>query len=150
MKSSLVLILGLCLLPALAESITVQSKVSVVCLPRLRKSQKRGSAMKSSLVLILGLCLLPALAESITVQVQNLSFSWDSVKALKKVLDAAPPKPRFRNRGPEPVCLHPELPSEFVPLCSMPKAYDVFQTLDTIASDPETCEICFNIACSGC
>ncbi|XP_026577867.1 guanylin-like [Pseudonaja textilis] len=106
--------------------------------------------MKSSLMLMLGLCLLTALTEGITVRVQNLSFSWDSVKALKKVLDVAPQNPRPRNRGPAPVCLHPELPREFVPLCSSPKGAEVFRTLDRIASDPETCEICFNVACSGC
>ncbi|XP_032087410.1 guanylin-like [Thamnophis elegans] len=106
--------------------------------------------MRSCLVLILGLCFLAAFVEGVTVQVQNVSFSLDSVKALKKVLDAEPQNPRFRNRGPVAACLNPDLPREFVPLCSMPKAAEAFRTLDRIAREPDTCEICFNVACSGC
>ncbi|XP_039223472.1 guanylin [Crotalus tigris] len=106
--------------------------------------------MKAGPMLILGLCLLPALAEGITVQVDDLSFSWESVKALKKILVPAPQNPRFRSREPAPVCLHPQLPREFLPLCAKPKAASVFRALERIASDPETCEICFNVACSGC
>uniref|UniRef100_A0A8C5SEQ7 Guanylin n=1 Tax=Laticauda laticaudata TaxID=8630 RepID=A0A8C5SEQ7_LATLA len=77
---------------------------------------------------------------SYPTQVQNLSFSWDSVKALKKVLDVAPQNPRPRSRGPAPVCLHPELPHEFVPLCFSPKGADVFRTLVSHIDDGH-CEL---------
>ncbi|XP_015745702.1 guanylin-like [Python bivittatus] len=106
--------------------------------------------MNASLMLIFGLCFLAAPLEGITVQVQNFSFSWNSVKTLKSLLDAAPKNPRMRSQMTVPVCFHPQLPSEFLPLCSTPKAANVIRALDTIASEPEICEICANVACSGC
>ncbi|KAJ7306484.1 hypothetical protein JRQ81_009839 [Phrynocephalus forsythii] len=98
------------------------------------------------------ICLsaLLVLSDGVTVTVDDFSISLESVKQLKRLLDAEPRNPRFRSSRAVSVCTNPQLPAEIVPLCSSPKAPSLIRSLESIARDATICEICAYVACSGC
>ncbi|XP_055467275.1 guanylate cyclase activator 2B [Psammomys obesus] len=46
------------------------------------------------------------------------------------------------------VCHNPALPPDLQPVCASQEAASIFKALKTIAMDE--CELCINIACTGC
>ncbi|XP_067329016.1 guanylin-like [Anolis sagrei] len=106
--------------------------------------------MNAYLVAAVCLCSLVAFSDGVTVKVDDFSFSLESVKQLKSLIDATPLNPRLRFNRVVYVCANPQLPTEIRPLCSSPKASPVLTQLVSIARESAVCEICANVACSGC
>ncbi|XP_042335812.1 guanylin [Sceloporus undulatus] len=106
--------------------------------------------MNAYLAVALGLFALVAFSDGVTVKVGDFSFPLESVKQLKYLQDAAPKSPRLRFNKSLYVCANPQLPAEFKPLCASPKANSLVRQLDGIAREVQICEICANVACSGC
>ncbi|XP_008123614.1 guanylin [Anolis carolinensis] len=106
--------------------------------------------MNAYLVAVVCLCSLVTFSNGVTVKVEDFSFSLESVKQLKFVMDAVPRSPRLRSSRVPYVCSNPLLPAEIKPLCSSPKAPRLVPQLVSIARDSAICEICANVACSGC
>ncbi|XP_053137284.1 guanylin isoform X2 [Hemicordylus capensis] len=84
-------------------------------------------------------------------QVEDFSFPWESVRKLKEFQDTMPIRnPRLRSSRRTPECATHGLPEEFIPVCKSPKAANIFERLASIAAEQRVCEICANVACSGC
>ncbi|XP_044308228.1 guanylin-like [Varanus komodoensis] len=106
--------------------------------------------MNTCVAVTLCLCALACLSDGVSVKVGDYSFPLELVKQLKNLQGASAMHPRMRSSTSVPVCSHPKLPAEFAPLCASPGAESLIRELSDIAGDPETCEICANVACSGC
>nr|XP_056721517.1 guanylin [Euleptes europaea] len=102
--------------------------------------------MNTLLTVSLCLCALAVLSEGVTVRVAEYSFPLQSVKKLK-YLPRAPPT---RIRNAVNMCNNPNLPTEFESICVRPNSQQLLKQLQAIARDSEACEICANVACSGC
>uniref|UniRef100_A0A8D0BI25 Guanylin n=1 Tax=Salvator merianae TaxID=96440 RepID=A0A8D0BI25_SALMN len=83
-------------------------------------------------------------------QVEDFSFSLEAVKQLSPFLDGVPQNPRFLGVDADVLCSNPNLPEDFVKICGTPQSPKVFHALATISRSPHICEICANVACSGC
>ncbi|XP_015273319.1 PREDICTED: guanylin-like [Gekko japonicus] len=103
--------------------------------------------MNVFLTVSLCLCALAVVSDGVTVKVGDYSFPLESVKKLKDFSSALPAQ---RSRSAVSVCDNPKLPEEFQVICTRPKARPLMARLEAIARDSEVCEICANIACSGC
>ncbi|XP_077167688.1 guanylin [Paroedura picta] len=101
--------------------------------------------MNAFLTVSLCLCALAAVSDGVTVKVGDLTFPLESVKKLKDLA-----LPAQRPRGVTSTCDDPKLPTEFQSICASPKSRPLLTELVAIARDAEICEICANIACSGC
>ncbi|XP_066492870.1 guanylin [Tiliqua scincoides] len=106
--------------------------------------------MNTYLTVALCVCAVAAFADGVTVTVEDFKFSLESVKKLNGLKKAPFADPRVQRSRAVPECLDPELPKEFVPLCSSPRAPQLFEKLGAIAREAAICEICANVACSGC
>ncbi|XP_048374873.1 guanylin [Sphaerodactylus townsendi] len=103
--------------------------------------------MNAFLTVSLCLCALAALSDAVTVKVGDFSFPLESVKKLKDLLNA------HHARSPRhvvTVCDDPDLPTEFQLICASPNSEALLKQLEAIARNSEVCEICANVACSGC
>ncbi|XP_063291930.1 guanylin-like isoform X2 [Pelobates fuscus] len=99
-------------------------------------------AMKS---LVLSLFLILLLWEpgshALKVQVGEFTYTVESVKKLKKLMD--------EDVSPHDLCKTSKLPEEFLPVCEKEDAPDIFIKLEA-AFNVDECEICANPACPGC
>ncbi|XP_063001448.1 guanylin [Elgaria multicarinata webbii] len=108
--------------------------------------------MNAVLTVTLCLCALASFSSGVTVKVGDFSFSLASVKQLKNLLEEIP-KAKIARMSSDvllSVCENAMLPAEFKPLCASPRAAALLQELEPITQNPEICEACGNIACSGC
>ncbi|XP_004443184.1 guanylate cyclase activator 2B [Diceros bicornis minor] len=87
--------------------------------------------------------------QSVYIQYQGFQVQLESVKKLSDLDGQRVPSPRLRAQSPLPsLCLHPALPRDLQPVCTSEEAASIFEALRTIANDD--CELCVNVACTGC
>ncbi|XP_003212380.1 guanylin-like [Meleagris gallopavo] len=101
---------------------------------------------------VLALLLLVHSSQAVYVQDGNLTFSLESVKKLKELMDenrVINPRVVVSKAGYSP-CQDKDLPEEFQPVCKREDAPMIFERLYLIAGKADLCEICANAACSGC
>ncbi|XP_067423032.1 guanylin-like [Emydura macquarii macquarii] len=98
------------------------------------------------------LLILVHSSQPVYVQDGEFSFTLESVKKLKELLDVdARTSPYMRARPRvAPVCANAELPEEFQPVCQREDAPLIFNRLNLAVQDMDICEICANAACAGC
>ncbi|XP_038233078.1 guanylin-like [Dermochelys coriacea] len=107
--------------------------------------------MKALLTAVLCLCTLAAFSDCVTVQMGKFSFSLESVKKLKNLMDSSETRnSQLLSARPAPLCANPDLPKEFLSLCATPDAHQIFEDIKPIARSPDLCEICAFAACAGC
>ncbi|VFV41047.1 guanylate cyclase activator 2b-like [Lynx pardinus] len=87
--------------------------------------------------------------QSVYIQYQGFQVQLESVKKLSNLEQQWLPNPRLQAQSLVPsVCHHPALPQDLQPICASREAASVFQALRTMANDD--CELCVNVACTGC
>ncbi|KFO37734.1 guanylate cyclase activator 2B [Fukomys damarensis] len=100
-------------------------------------------------VAVVLLLLLPQGTRSVYVKHQGFQIQLESVKKLKDLEGQWVPSPRLQAQSPlPPVCHHPALPLDLQPICASQDAASIMQDLRFM--DNEECELCVNIACTGC
>ncbi|XP_044522041.1 guanylate cyclase activator 2B [Gracilinanus agilis] len=93
------------------------------------------------------LLILAQNTQSVYIQYEGFQVKLDSVKKLDKLLEQ--PKDFWRTqRDPSILCSNPALPSDLQPICKNSKAANIFRALRNISQ--EDCELCINVACTGC
>ncbi|XP_032270683.1 guanylate cyclase activator 2B [Phoca vitulina] len=103
------------------------------------------SGLLSSVVLL----LLLQDTHSVYIRHQGFQVQLESVKKLSDLEGQWGPSPRLQTQSLMPsVCHHPALPPDLQPVCTSKKAASVFQALKNISEDD--CELCVNVACTGC
>nr|Q28358.1 RecName: Full=Guanylate cyclase activator 2B; Contains: RecName: Full=Uroguanylin; Short=UGN; Flags: Precursor [Didelphis virginiana]AAB00553.1 preprouroguanylin [Didelphis virginiana] len=96
------------------------------------------------------LLVLAQNTQSVYIQYEGFQVKLDSVKKLDELLE----QPRsFRHRmgtqrDPSVLCSDPALPSDLQPVCENSQAANIFRALRSISQ--EDCELCINVACTGC
>ncbi|XP_004646004.1 guanylate cyclase activator 2B [Octodon degus] len=95
------------------------------------------------------LLLLLQGTQSVSIKYQGYQVQLESVKKLKALEGQWKPSPRLQAQSPQPsVCHHPALPLDLQPICASQEAASILQALRTM--DNDECELCVNIACTGC
>ncbi|XP_043108819.1 guanylate cyclase activator 2B [Puntigrus tetrazona] len=90
-------------------------------------------------------------SQSVRVVDSGYSFSLEAVKTLQKLMETdMSTNPLQTYGGAASLCADPDLPGEFRTLCEKDDADKVFQCLVKIISPIDPCEICANVACTGC
>ncbi|MBW01717.1 Guanylate cyclase activator 2B, partial [Eschrichtius robustus] len=88
-------------------------------------------------------------AQSVYIQYQGFQVQLESVKKVNELEGQWVPSPGLQTQSPQPsVCHHPALPLDLQPICASGEADSIFQALRNIAADD--CELCVNVACTGC
>nr|XP_025839511.1 guanylate cyclase activator 2B [Vulpes vulpes] len=83
------------------------------------------------------------------VKHQGFQVQLESVKRLSDLQGTWVPSPRLQTQNlVPPECHHPALPTDLQPICTTREAASIFKALKAIASDD--CELCVNVACTGC
>ncbi|XP_051894927.1 guanylin-like [Pristis pectinata] len=81
----------------------------------------------------------------------NYTFPLEDVKQLWALMDTlVESDPVVASSVSTGLCLSPELPKVFRPVCTSRDANQVFLRLEEIAQKADVCEICAYAACSGC
>ncbi|XP_043846981.1 guanylate cyclase activator 2B [Dromiciops gliroides] len=96
------------------------------------------------------LLMLAQNTQSVLIKYEGFQVKLESVKKLDELLEhptGFSPKTGAQ-KDPAIVCSNPALPSDLQPVCKTHQAADIFKALSTIAQDD--CEICINVACTGC
>lgn len=94
------------------------------------------------------LLLLLQSAQGVYIKYRGFQVQLESVKKLSE-LERQMSDPQLRKRGLLPdVCHNPALPLDLRPVCASQEAAGTFKALRTIATDE--CELCINVACTGC
>ncbi|XP_037673392.1 guanylate cyclase activator 2B [Choloepus didactylus] len=103
-----------------------------------------GSGTASQLLSGVAMVLLVLLqgTQSIYIQYRGFQVQLESVKKLSGLGTQ-----RMQSLLPA-LCHHPALPLDLQPVCASQNATSIFRALRDIASDD--CELCVNIACTGC
>ncbi|XP_045715644.1 guanylate cyclase activator 2B [Phyllostomus hastatus] len=112
---------------------------------------KMGGRTMSGLLSKVAVVLLVVLqsTQSVYIQYQGFQVHLESVKNMSDLERQWVFSPRLRAQSPLPIpCYHLALPPDLQPICTSKEAASVFQALKKIASDD--CELCVNIACTGC
>ncbi|XP_042621720.1 guanylin-like [Cyprinus carpio] len=92
------------------------------------------------------------ISQCVQVTDSGYSFSLEAVKTLKKLMETdTSTNPRQTYGDALSLRADPDLPGEFRVLCGKDDADEVFQHLGCeIISPIDPCEICANVACTGC
>ncbi|KAM5265337.1 guanylate cyclase activator 2B [Hipposideros larvatus] len=87
--------------------------------------------------------------ESVYIQYRGFQVQLESVKNLSDLERQWAFSPRLQAWSTLPIpCYHLALPPDLKPICTSREAASIFKSLKTIAED--NCELCENIACTGC
>ncbi|XP_076993215.1 guanylate cyclase activator 2B [Tamandua tetradactyla] len=103
-----------------------------------------GSRTASALLSWVAVVLLVLLqgAQPVYIQYQGFQVQLESVKKLSDL-------EKHLTQSPLPsLCQNSALPQDLQPVCTSKDADSIFRDLLNIASDD--CELCVNIACTGC
>ncbi|XP_073682406.1 guanylate cyclase activator 2B [Garra rufa] len=104
-----------------------------------------------ALIVILFLTSFFQISQCVQVTDSGYSFSLEAVKTLKKLMETDTSTNAQQTYGnAESPCADPDLPGEFRELCEKDDADEVFQRLVKTISPIDPCEICANVACTGC
>ncbi|XP_028596824.1 guanylin-like [Podarcis muralis] len=106
--------------------------------------------MNTYLVATVCLSVLAILSDGVEVKVGDYVFPLESVKQLEGFFKERSKNLRMRMGATFGACKDPKMPTEFAPLCASPRAGILLRQLEMISADAATCEICANVACSGC
>ncbi|ELV12372.1 guanylate cyclase activator 2B [Tupaia chinensis] len=109
-----------------------------------------GSRAASGLLAgtVMLLLLLLQGTQSVYIQYQGYQVKLESVKKLSD-LEGRSGSPRLQAKSLQPLpCYHPALPLDLQPICASREAASIFRSLRAIAGDD--CELCVNVACTGC
>ncbi|XP_042687401.1 guanylin-like [Centrocercus urophasianus] len=101
---------------------------------------------------VLALLLLVHSSQAVYVRDGDLTFSLESVKKLKELMDenrVINPRMVVYKAGYS-LCEDKDLPEVFQPVCKRKDAPMIFERLYLIAGEADLCEICANAACSDC
>ncbi|XP_001367002.1 guanylate cyclase activator 2B [Monodelphis domestica] len=96
------------------------------------------------------LLILAQNTQAVDIEYEGFQVKLESVKKLDKLLEQ-PRGSRHQisaQREPSILCGNPALPSDLQPICENSQAANIFRALREIAQDD--CEICINVACTGC
>ncbi|XP_072465851.1 guanylate cyclase activator 2B [Notamacropus eugenii] len=94
------------------------------------------------------LLMLAQNTQSVIIKYDGLQVKLESVKKLDELLEQSGDS-SSENNDHLLLCSNVHLlPRELGPVCERPDAADTFKALRTIAYDD--CEICVNVACTGC
>ncbi|XP_052031623.1 guanylate cyclase activator 2B [Apodemus sylvaticus] len=105
-----------------------------------------GSQLWAAAVLL----LLLQSAQGVDIKHNGFQVQLESVRKLSELEEKQMSNPQLRKSGLLPdVCHNPALPLDLQPVCASQEAASTFKALRTIASTDE-CELCINIACTGC
>ena len=103
----------------------------------------------SVLAVVLLLLLLLQGTQSVYIKYQGYQVQLESVKKLKVLEEEGVSSSRLQAQNPQPaVCYHPALPRDLQPICASQEAASILKALRTM--DNDECELCVNIACTGC
>ena len=95
------------------------------------------------------LLLLLQSAQGVYIKYHGFQVQLESVKKLNELEEKEMSNPQPRRSGLLPaVCHNPALPLDLQPVCASQEAASTFKALRTIATDE--CELCINVACTGC
>ncbi|KAI5947249.1 guanylate cyclase activator 2B [Manis javanica] len=87
--------------------------------------------------------------QSVYIQYQGFQVQLESVQKLSNLEGQRVASPHLQAQSRLPsVCHHPALPLDLQPVCTSEEAASIFQALCAIAKDD--CELCVNVACTGC
>ncbi|XP_018581065.1 guanylin-like [Scleropages formosus] len=109
--------------------------------------------MKTFLFFALLLTVYCLVAQAVQVKEGDFTFSLESVKKLKNLMDVRVVKdsnPRLASTSTAALCANPALPEEFKPVCQSKSAALSFYRLGSVAYNSDVCEICAFAACTGC
>ncbi|XP_052465568.1 guanylin-like [Carassius gibelio] len=124
------------------ESLSMQSHSSELVHLRLKMR---------ALIFVLLLTRFFQILQCVQVTDSGYSFSLEAVKTLKNLMETdTSTNPRQTYGGAASLCADPDLPGEFRVMCRKDDAEEVFQRLVKIISPVDPCEICANVACTGC
>ncbi|XP_058536462.1 guanylate cyclase activator 2B [Ochotona princeps] len=70
------------------------------------------------------------------------------LESVKKLINLEDDQVTTDKNFPPPICRHPALPLDLQPVCTSQEAVSIFSSLRSIAMD--NCELCVNVACTGC
>ncbi|XP_007453083.1 PREDICTED: guanylate cyclase activator 2B [Lipotes vexillifer] len=88
-------------------------------------------------------------AQSVYIQYQGFQVQLESVKKLNDLEGQWATSPGLKTqRSQSSMCHDLALPLDLQPICASGEADSIFQALSTIAADD--CELCVNVACTGC
>ncbi|XP_007103541.1 guanylate cyclase activator 2B [Physeter macrocephalus] len=88
-------------------------------------------------------------AQSVYIQYQGFQVQLESVKKLNDLEGQWVPSPDLQAQSSRPsMCHNPALPLDLQPICASGEEDSIFQALRSIAADD--CELCVNVACTGC
>ncbi|XP_012872325.1 PREDICTED: guanylate cyclase activator 2B [Dipodomys ordii] len=94
------------------------------------------------------LLLLLQSTQSVHIKYQGFQVQLESVKKLSHLEGQQASLHQQAQRPLPSICYHPALPSDLLPVCAAQEADSIFKALKTIAFDD--CELCVNVACTGC
>ncbi|XP_020022969.2 guanylate cyclase activator 2B [Castor canadensis] len=95
------------------------------------------------------LLLLLQSTQSVYIKYQGFQVQLESVKKLSDLEGRQVLSTDLQAQSLLPsVCHYPELPLDLKPICASQEADGVFKALKTITFD--NCELCVNVACTGC
>ncbi|XP_059384793.1 guanylin-like [Carassius carassius] len=104
-----------------------------------------------ALIFVLLLTRFLQILQCVQVTDSGYSFSLEAVKTLKNLMETdTSSNPRQTYGDAASLCADPDLPGEIRVMCRKDDAEEVFQRLVKIISPIDPCEICANVACTGC
>ncbi|EDL90106.1 rCG50354 [Rattus norvegicus] len=104
-----------------------------------------GSQLWAAVLLLLVL----QSAQGVYIKYHGFQVQLESVKKLNELEEKQMSDPQQQKSGLLPdVCYNPALPLDLQPVCASQEAASTFKALRTIATDE--CELCINVACTGC
>ncbi|KAM9687882.1 guanylate cyclase activator 2B [Trichechus inunguis] len=110
-----------------------------------------GGRTASDLLMGVAVVLLVLLqgTQSVYIQYQGFQVQLESVKKLSDLEKQQMLSPQLGAQSLLPsVCQHTDLPLDLQPICTSKEAASIFRDLRIIAGDD--CELCVNVACTGC
>ncbi|KAL1777475.1 guanylate cyclase activator 2B [Sigmodon hispidus] len=104
---------------------------------------------RSQLWTAMVLLLLLQSVQSVYIKYNGFQVQLESMKKLRELEMQQMSSPQMKSSSFLPtVCRHPDLPLDLQPVCASKEAASIFKALKAI--DTDECELCANVACTGC